>query len=237
MYTFDSRIRYSETDCEGKLTLQALLDYFQDASTFQSEDLGVGVEPLKKRNLVWVLAYWHIVVEEYPVLCDEVTVGTFPYAFKGCMGSRNFFMTDRRGNYFAKADSLWSLLDATNFRLSVVPQDIHDCYKLEEKLEMPYVGRKIVVPDLGKEEEPIEVKRHHLDTNHHVNNGQYVRIAGEFLPEGFSIKEMRAEYRKQARLSDVFYPFVYHSTEDKKVVVSLRDEEGKPYVNVEFLGR
>ena len=34
MYAFDSRIRYSETDSEGYLTLDALLNYFQDCSTF-----------------------------------------------------------------------------------------------------------------------------------------------------------------------------------------------------------
>lgn len=29
MYAFDSRIRYSETDSEGRLTLNALLNYFR----------------------------------------------------------------------------------------------------------------------------------------------------------------------------------------------------------------
>ena len=43
MYTFDSRIRYSETDSEGKLTMASIINYFQDCSTFQSEDLGLGV--------------------------------------------------------------------------------------------------------------------------------------------------------------------------------------------------
>ena len=236
MYTFDSRIRYSETDSEGKLSLDALLNYFQDVSTFQSEDLGVGVAPLKERNLVWVLAYWQIVVEEYPMLCDEVTVGTFPYAFRGCMGSRNFFMTDRSGNYYAKADSLWSLLDATTFKLSKVPQDIHGVYGMEEKLDMPYAGRKLSVPEEGIMKEAIEVKLHHLDTNKHVNNGQYVRMAGNFLPEGFVIGQMRAEYRRQARLHDKLYPFVAeYEQEGKEVwVISLRDKEGNPYVNVEF---
>ena len=43
MYTFESRIRYSETDSEGKLTIASLINYFQDCSTFQSQDLGLGV--------------------------------------------------------------------------------------------------------------------------------------------------------------------------------------------------
>lgn len=65
MYTFDSRIRYSETDSQGKLTMASLINYFQDCSTFQSEDLGLGVEKLKEMHLVWVLSSWQIVVERY----------------------------------------------------------------------------------------------------------------------------------------------------------------------------
>ena len=44
-YEFTSRIRYSETDTNGNLSLEALMNYFQDASTFQSEELGVGLKP------------------------------------------------------------------------------------------------------------------------------------------------------------------------------------------------
>ena len=47
MFEFTSKVRYSETDSEGKLSLPALLDYFQDSSTFQSEELGLGIEYTK----------------------------------------------------------------------------------------------------------------------------------------------------------------------------------------------
>ena len=40
MYEFNSRVRYSEIDHHGTLTLPALINYFQDCSTFQSEDCG-----------------------------------------------------------------------------------------------------------------------------------------------------------------------------------------------------
>ena len=43
MYTFDSRIRYSEIDRSGRLSIPAVVDYFQDCSAFQSEELGVDV--------------------------------------------------------------------------------------------------------------------------------------------------------------------------------------------------
>ena len=49
MYTFESRVRFSEADHTELLTLPGLVNYFQDCSTFQSEDIGYGVESLEKK--------------------------------------------------------------------------------------------------------------------------------------------------------------------------------------------
>ena len=62
MYSFESRIRYSETGSDGKLTILSLMDYFQDCSTLQSEDLGVGLSYLLERNMVWVVSSWQIAI-------------------------------------------------------------------------------------------------------------------------------------------------------------------------------
>ena len=60
MYAFNSRVRYSEVDHTELMTLPALINYFQDCSTFQSEDIGLGIEVLKERGKVWVLLSWPI---------------------------------------------------------------------------------------------------------------------------------------------------------------------------------
>ena len=41
MYEYDSRVRLSEVDQHQRMTLNAVLNYFQDCSSFHSEDLGV----------------------------------------------------------------------------------------------------------------------------------------------------------------------------------------------------
>ena len=64
MYTFDSRVRYSETDENGKLAPLALMNYLQDCSLFQSEALGVGLQRLKEKKPLTV-AFWG----------DSITVG------------------------------------------------------------------------------------------------------------------------------------------------------------------
>ncbi len=232
MYTFDSRIRYSECDSKGKLSLEELIDYFQDASTFHSEDLGLGIEHLSKEKQVWVLSAWQIEVDRYPAMGEKVVVGTYPYDFKGCFGYRNFFLQDGQGTFLAKANSLWTLLDLENQRPMKPTPIMLERYVLEEKLDMDYASRKIDVPAGGENMEPVTVHRAHLDTNRHVNNGQYIRMAMEYLPEDFEIGRLRAEYKKQALLGDVIYPRVV--TADDLYLVSLCDKDGVVYVNVEF---
>lgn len=235
MYTFGGRIRYSETDSNGKLTLPSLLNYFQDASIFHSEDLMLGVKYLKKNHLVWVLSSWQIVVESYPNLGDEVVIGTAPYEFKGFLGSRNFTMMSKDGKYYAKANSLWSLLNTDTGKPVALSEEMLEGYALDPKLEMEYAPRKVALPKQGEMMEPIVVKRQHLDTNHHVNNGQYVSMAMEFLPENFVIGQMRAEYKKQAFLEDVLYPCVEKT--ENQCTIALLDGEEKPYMCVEFAAR
>lgn len=238
MYEFSAKIRYSETDSEGKLAMESLLDYFQDSSTFQSEELGRGVKYLKQNKLAWVLSAWQIVVERFPMLCEEVVIGTFPYQFKGFLGSRNFYMKDKEGTRIACANSLWTLVNTETMKPVMPSEEMLTAYELEPKLEMNYLPRKIVIPGgedgaEALEAEEIVVRRQHLDTNHHVNNGQYIRMAMGFLPEDIQILQLRAEYKKQAFLGDVIHPLVLKK--EDTYVVSLQDEQGVAYVNVEVV--
>ena len=235
MYLMDGRIRYSETDNCGKLTLLGLLNYFQDCSTFHSEDIGLGVDYLRQTHTVWVLSAWQIVVERYPAMGEKVRIGTCPYNFKGFTGSRNFVMLTEDGECLAKANSLWSLLDTGRGKPTLPTKEMLEGYILEEPIEMDYAPRKITVPEGGENRESIIVRKHHLDTNNHVNNGQYVEMAMEYLPERFAIRQMRAEYKRQAFLNDIIS--VYTVQIENRYVVALNDEEGKPYVVVEFTGQ
>ena len=83
MYVFESRVRYSEIGADGRLTTEKLIDYFQDCSTFQSEDLGAGVKYLRDKNLAWIIVYWRAEILRMPGLGEKIRVGTLPYEMNG----------------------------------------------------------------------------------------------------------------------------------------------------------
>ena len=211
MYSFDSRVRYSEVDEDRKLSLTGAINYLQDCSTFQSEDLNQGIDYLTKKHRAWLLSSWQIIVDRYPKLGEQIVVSTWPYDFKGIYG---FFFDTEPG-----------------CPLGVGEEDVA-AYGIgqEEKLPMDYAPRRIPVPAEYEECPVIAVATHHIDTNHHVNNAQYVEIAREVLPAGICIRELRVEYKKEAVLGDQIIPRV--SVEAGCYTIALCDTEGKPYAIV-----
>ena len=119
MYTFESRVRFSEADHTELLTLPGLVNYFQDCSTFQSEDIGYGVESLKKSGQAWILSAWQIVVNRYPKLGEYIRVSTWATDFTGLFGLRNFKMEDEAGEMTAWANSVWVYMDMKNTQIYI----------------------------------------------------------------------------------------------------------------------
>lgn len=234
MYTFQSKVRFSELDEEGRLGTGAIVDYFQDCSTFQSEALGVGLSYMKEKGLVWLMSFWQVEIDSRPGLCDRITIGTSPYEFKSFLGYRNFCMEDASGKRIIRANSIWTLMDTRTMRPARATEEMLAAYRLEPKLEMNYASRKIPLPGEGKAQPAFRVGRQHLDCNGHVNNAQYIHMAEAYLPEGFETGGMRAEYRKSALLQNVVTPFIYEK--EGLMTVSLADETGQPYAVVEFTG-
>ena len=234
MYSFESRIRYSEVDRSRRLTVEKLIDYFQDCTTFQSEGLGVGLDYMQERHIAWVINYWQISLARRPAMGEQVVIGTIPYEFKAIMGMRNFWMDTAEGERLAVANSVWTLLDMEEMKLLRIPEEISGKYELSPKLEMDYSPRKIAVPKTGGETlEEITVRLHHLDTNQHMNNAQYVHFAAMYLPADAEVTELRVEYKRQAMLGDHIIPVLYRSA-DNILLVSMNGTDGQPYAVVEM---
>ena len=226
-YTFKSRVRFSEVDHTKRITLPGIVNYFQDCSTFQSEELGLGVDHFAKYKRAWILSAWQVVIDRYPSLGEEISVST-----NGLYGLRNFCMEDEGRQMTACANSVWVYMDIEKGRPAKPGEDETKAYGEGEPLKMEYAPRKIA---LAKDAEPMDafpVRKYHIDTNEHVNNCQYVQMALEVLKERMEVRQLREEYKRSAVYGDVIYPRTAY--EKDRTVVELCDEAGKPYAVVEL---
>lgn len=233
MYTYNSRVRFSETDTDRLLSMEGIVNYMQDCSSFQYEDLGASIDYLSSIKKNWILNTWQIVIERRPKVYEQITVGTIPYDYKDIYGYRNFFINDSEGNRCAYANTVWVLLNSdTNMPTKVTEKAVVG-YNNEPKLDMDYADRKIIIPKTLESHDPFKVLYNHLDTNLHVNNGKYIRMAMEYLPNDFIVKQMRVQYVKSAVYGDTIVPKI--GKIDNKFYVSLDNINNKPYAILEFI--
>lgn len=227
-YSFSGTIRYSEMDEHRSLSLYSLINYFQDCSNFHAEACKVGLDWTEANHRAWMLASWQILVDTYPTMGDPVEVSTWATGFRGFIGYRNYEMRDEKGRSIARANSEWVFMDTERNCPVKVPQIQADAYGIEadRKLRDNFGSRKIHVPENGKQREPFRIQEYHLDTNHHVNNGQYIRFTEAYLPAGMKVRRLRAEYKKQVLLGDLLYPTVAET--DSGIVVVLAREGEDP---------
>ena len=240
MYSFTSHVRYSEVDENWRLTIPALIDYLQDCSTFQSDLLGMGPEHIASTKLAWMLSAWKIEIRELPRFNDEIVVSTWATGFKGLRASRNFTVR-RAGDAtdagpIVRADSSWFMFDSNKGRPVRTPENESAPYLADAEkdapLDMPAIPHVVRIEDEGEPLTPVQVTAAYLDTNHHVNNAQYVAIAlgalGERVPA--APLTLDVHYSQAAKLGDVIYPHLQE--QDDALTVTLDNADGKHYALV-----
>lgn len=191
------------------------------------------MEHLKEQKQGWILSSWQIIVNRYPKMGEKVKISTWPTDFKGLYGTRNFTMEDEKGEIVAYANSIWVFMDFGKGRPARPGREIVEKYTCEPPMEMEYAPRKIALPERLEDAGIFKVRKYQIDTNEHMNNGQYVKLALEVL-EDMQVKEVRVEYKKSAVYNDVIYTKI--AREEERTVVTLSDAEDNTYAIVELIG-
>ena len=170
MYALHSRVRYSEADEKGRLSVSGIMNYLQDCCTMQAEDLGVGLSYLAEHHIGWFVTSYQIkLLKEMPMVGESIVVKTWPYRFRGMLGYRNFTIEDQAGRVYVQADSLWILMDLDKLSPVRLPQEMLDAYTIDPQLEGEWNLRKRKLPDTMTRVYDFTVTKLHLDTNHHCN--------------------------------------------------------------------
>ena len=219
MYSLKYKVTTSTCDSDGRLKLYSALQMMQDCS-----EMWIDTEPgvkqfFTEQNMAQLLASRQVEVVRVPDFKEELTVTTSVYGMKPMFGFRNTFIYDAEGKPCYRTWSMGAFVDKSNGKLKRVDDATMASMTLEPQLEMNYGDRRIAVPKEGGQTLlPIPVMKADIDYNRHVNNANYIRMAMEFLPEGFQVAGLRVEYRVAAKLGDTLLPTLYRLTEDTILV-------------------
>lgn len=238
MYSFRTRVRYSEITEDRKCSMVAIVNYLQDCVTFESEDGGVGLDWRAATHTAWLLADWQIHVNQRPFFGENIEVSTWATEFRSFLGKRAFTIRDTdTGELLVYAVSDWAYMHMdTGMPEREVPRKELAVFGTGEPLQEPLIRGRLRVPRDMTVADPLTVTELNLDTNHHLNNAQYLVLAVSVLPAEAFVKSdfrlIRADYKRQSMLGDVLYPS--YKEQDGGWCVVLRDKEGKVCLNAFF---
>ncbi len=240
MYEYTARVRYSELEEDRCAGLVALINFFQDCCTFEAEDGGIGLDWLAERTAAWMLTSWHIRILRRPSYGEVIRVRTWACGFRKFIGKREFeIRSAETDELLAAAASDWAYVDTETGEPKETPEHEVMVYGNHDSLYRELFSGKLRVPENAKdimEEKPsLTVTEANLDTNHHVNNAQYVAIAMCALPETLhtgKIKSFRARLMAQSVKGDVLTPYL--QVEEGKYTVLIRGEDGNDRLIAEF---
>ncbi len=231
IHIYETKVGYSEIGQNGRMTIGAMIDRMQDSSNFHSQEIGDGFEELGKKGRAWLLNSWQIVFCKSLKMGDLMKVTSWAHGYDKMFGYRDYMILDEDGEPCVKATTRWILIDVEKQRIMRIhPSDI-EMYGMEEKMEMETAPRKIKIPDNLNTVDEIKVRGYHIDTNCHMNNSWYAKIACDYYTEDKEVKQMFIEYKKAAVKDDVIKVKIAKN-EDVETVV-LTDLQDNIYCIVE----
>ena len=234
MYSIDNIVTTSTCDKDGNLKLFSAFQMMQDCS-----EMWIDSEPtvkafFEKSGMTQLLALRQVEIVRVPKYKERLKTVTTVFEVKPMFGFRNTFIYDAEGNVCYKTWSMGAFVDRTTGRLQRIPQDVLSSVSIEPKKDMTYGERRIIVPKDAefKVHEPVAVTHNDIDYNGHMNNANYIRIANEYLPEGYKYNNVRVEFKIPARFGQSLVPQTL-STADGTFFVEL-SLDGKTSTLIEF---
>lgn len=231
IYTKKFDITFSDIDINNELSNKGILRIMQEIAGLHSSTLGYGLNDAPKTGYAWLLLNWKLRVFSRPKWEETLTVNTWSKSMNPLFAYRDIEILDSKNNLVAVGSSKWILFDINKKSLIKIPTEVKDKFPSVDKS----VFKEIFVEKLKEPENSIFlheyiVQRRDIDTNHHVNNLNYLDYAYETLPEdvfsNISFSNVEIMYKHEAKLGDTLSVFYSH-TEDDEYIITIKDKEQK----------
>ena len=203
-YTTTNYVHYYEINSQRQASPVTVLNYIEESAVRLSEACGYGSGRLMDKGLIWILTYWSVRMNRYPVWMENVLVETRVLKFERFYAFREFTISNENNSTLGSAVSRWILYDIHRNRPVRVPSEIAEAFKVNCGKDNQ--GNSIILPEVEVAEtyEPgleFRVRLSDIDTYNHVNNTRYVEWMLEAVPfeihQEFYPASLEISYRKE----------------------------------------
>lgn len=225
------RVRAYELDPTGRVPVQTLCNYLQEAAGNHASALGLSVEQLLARGLTWFLARLHLEIDAYPALGSSVAVETWPSGEDGLYATRDYVWHDADGTPMGRGTSAWLLVDVNRRRPVRIPDYVSALRVPDRSAGVGPVSSRLNPPATPTHRSEIGVRYGDLDVNHHANNVHYVGWAIEALPveviEARRLASLEIHFRAETTVGDVIVSEAQEIAEGEYLHRLVRRADGR----------
>ncbi len=190
-------VRVYECTPDLKLDFSTLLNYMQDIAAKHTVNLKITIPELLKKGLTWMLSRYHIKVKRYPGYNETVILKSWIAEHKGMFSIRDYSMESISEEPLAKMTSSWVLYDLINKKIVNVDTLNLKKHVIQERAINDSFP-KLTSPKDPQYSIDLQIRKHDIDINRHVNN----RITIEW-----SLEPVPDQIRKDFELSDIEITF------------------------------
>ncbi|WP_439880643.1 acyl-[acyl-carrier-protein] thioesterase [Pontibacter sp. MBLB2868] len=202
----DFKVRSSEVDYKGQVTLPVLVNYMQEAAWENTSSLGISMYELLERGLTWVLQRIRIEMFRYPKHGDSINVTTWASGRERVFMHRDFRIYSSDGALLGQATSVWLVMDVVKRQLVSVPDFIAALEVVPGQEPLPFAKGKLPPLQQVQYKQLMPVRWHDIDLNRHVTNTRYLQWLLDTLPAEVlerQLQEADIIFKSESMLGDI----------------------------------
>jgi medium-chain acyl-[acyl-carrier-protein] hydrolase len=200
------RIRAFDVDANGRLKVNTILDYFQDAASNDAERLNFGYSNFVPRGLTWVLSWAKFEFINYPKFMDEVMIQTWGKKQFKLYSMRDYLLFNSKDEIICKGTSAWLLIDSKSLRPKILPQLFPEIKMLDTKDALSDLPQKIIPSSKTENIYSTKIRYSDIDLNQHANNAKYIELMLDCFDQEFhkkhTMKTLTVSYNAQSKYGD-----------------------------------
>lgn len=214
---------------KNRLTNKAILRMLQEIACIHSSYANFGVNDAEKTGTAWILLNWKLQVFSRPIWNTKLKVNTWSSNQNHFSFYRDFEVFDDNNQLVAIATSKWVLYDINKGSLVKITDDIKSRYiHIDKHVFETKMTEKLKEPENNVLTTEYTVCRRDIDTNHHVNNLNYLDFAYEALPEDIffnsDFKNVEIMYKHEAKLGDKLLFYFAHQNGSNIVTIKTKND-------------
>lgn len=216
-------IDYSDIGENHFLSNTGFLKFLQEAASMHSNSLNFGIEDLARFDLGWVIMNWKLKVLKRPKYEEKILIKTWLRKIDKLFFYRDFEVYNEDKEKIAVATSKWIWFNIKEKTVSIINDEVIKQYKpINEEAIPNFVFSRMRTGNNFENKFNYRIQRRDIDTNHHVNNLNYLDFAYETLPEDVytrvEFNEVEIMYKNEIKINEDIECLYYKINEYEYIV-------------------